>query len=112
MRIRRANRYNIRMENSSPLTVQEFQERIRDIYFEKDNGRGAEGTFRWLMEEVGELARAMRHGDPANLEEEFGDVFAWLVSLASIMDVDMERAASKYRNGCPKCGATPCTCKE
>ena len=87
-----------------------FQQTIRDIYFERDNTRGAEGTFRWLIEEVGELARAMRSGDLANLNEEFGDVLAWLVSLASIMGVDMERAAAKYAAGCPKCDGTPCRC--
>lgn len=99
------------MEKNNGLGVKEFQERIRDIYFERDNGRGAEGTFRWLIEEIGELARAMRGRDPGNLNEEFGDVFAWLVSLASILGVDMETAASKYASGCPKCGKTPCDCR-
>jgi NTP pyrophosphatase (non-canonical NTP hydrolase) len=98
------------MENINELGVREFQKLIHDIYFERDNGRGAEGTFRWLIEEVGELAKAMRRRDPENLNEEFGDVFAWLVSLASILGVDMETAASKYANGCPKCGETPCAC--
>ena len=83
---------------------------IRDIYFERDSARGAEGTFRWFIEEVGELARAMRGTDTENLREEFGDVLAWLVSLASIMGVDMDEAAAKYANGCPKCGRTPCAC--
>ena len=91
--------------------MKEFQDRIRDIYFDRDNARGADGTFRWFAEEVGELARAMRHREQASLDEEFGDVLAWLVSLASIMGVDMEVASAKYKDGCPKCGATPCSCK-
>mgnify|MGYP000409824305 CR=1 FL=1 len=93
------------------MGINEFQRLIKDIYFERDNARGAEGTFRWFIEEVGELARAMRGTDRDNLREEFGDVLAWLVSLASIMGVDMEGAAEKYARGCPKCGSTPCSCK-
>jgi NTP pyrophosphatase (non-canonical NTP hydrolase) len=93
------------------MGINEFQRLIKDIYFERDSARGAEGTFRWFIEEVGELARAMRGTDRDNLREEFGDVLAWLVSLASIMGVDMEEAAAKYARGCPKCGSTPCSCK-
>ncbi len=94
------------------MTITEFQRRIRDIYFDKDSRRGRDGTFRWLVEETGELARALRKGDRANLEEEFADVFAWLSSLATLEGVDMEAACSKYANGCPKCHETPCQCKE
>lgn len=94
------------------MTVSEFQQLIRDIYFEKDNRRGADGTFRWLSEEVGELARGLRKGDRENLSEEFADVFAWLVSLASIEGIEMEEAIAKYASGCPKCGSKPCRCVE
>ena len=94
------------------MTITEFQRRIRDIYFDKDSRRGKDGTFRWLVEETGELARAMRKGDRLNLEEEFADVFAWLSSLATLEGIDMEAACAKYANGCPKCGAIPCRCEE
>jgi len=94
------------------LTITEFQRLIRDIYFDKDSRRGKDGTFRWLVEEAGELARAMRNDDRANLEEEFADVFAWLSSLATLEGVDMETACAKYARGCPKCHSTPCECKE
>jgi len=94
------------------LTITEFQRRIRDIYFDKYNRRGRDGTFRWLVEETGELARAMRNGDRTNLEEEFADVFAWLASLASLEGIDMEAACAKYAKGCPKCHRIPCACDE
>ena len=94
------------------MTITEFQRLIRDIYFDKDRRRGNDGTFRWLVEEIGELARAMRKADRANLEEEFADVFAWLSSLATLEDIDMEAACAKYSKGCPKCGAIPCRCEE
>ncbi len=94
------------------VTIAEFQRLIKDIYFEKDGRRGVEGTFRWLVEEVGELARALRHNRADEKKEEFADVFAWLVSLASLVDVDLEEACDKYRSGCPKCHSTPCRCEE
>lgn len=91
--------------------IAEFQRLIEAIYFEKDAGRGVQGTLLWFVEEVGELVRALRRGERENLEEEFGDVFAWLVSLASISGVDLERVAfEKYGAGCPRCRQTPCAC--
>jgi NTP pyrophosphatase (non-canonical NTP hydrolase) len=63
--------------------------------------------FRWPPE-VGEVARALR-GD-GDLVHEIGDVLAWLGSLANLAGVDLERAAARYANGCPKCGEIPCGC--
>ena len=95
------------------MEVREFQELIERIYLTKDRARGIDGTFRWFAEEVGELARAVRHRDKQELSGEFADVLAWLVSLASQSGIDIEAAASeKYRQGCPKCRKTPCACEE
>ncbi len=94
------------------METREFQKKIKDIYFEKDDARGVEGTFMWFAEEVGELSQAIRRGSMQQLEEEFSDVMAWLVSLATICGVDMETAAGKYASGCPKCSKTPCVCRE
>ena len=91
----------------------EFQRRIEAIYFRKDDARGLARTWMWFSEEVGELARALRRGDDANLEEEFADVLAWLSTLASMQGVDLEAAVErKYGQGCPYCHATPCACAE
>lgn len=94
------------------VTIREFQNLIRELYFNKDQTRGVDGTYRWLCEELGELARALRHNQVPALQEEFADVFAWLVSLASLTGIDLEQACEKYRNGCPKCHSLPCRCKE
>jgi len=88
----------------------ELQSTLRVTYLERDAARGEDATFRWLVEEVGELARAMRRHDRANLHEEVGDVMAWLGSLANLLGVDLEDAASRFAHGCPKCGASPCRC--
>lgn len=88
-----------------------FQERIEEIYLERDRARGIEGTALWFVEEVGELVRALRRGERGNLEEEFADALAWLATLASLSGVDLEKAAwDKYGKGCPRCGSSPCRC--
>jgi len=90
------------------MEIASFQQVVRDTYYDRDAERGVDGTFRWFTEEVGEVARALR-GDGA-LEHEFGDVLAWLASLASLVGVSLEEAAARYANGCPRCGAKPCSC--
>ena len=92
------------------MTLDEFQKRIERIYFERDNARGVSGTFMWFLEEVGELAHALRADDRENLSEEFADVLAWLSTLASISGVRLKDAARRYADGCPYCGHAPCTC--
>jgi len=93
------------------MRIGEFQKRIEDIYFQRDSQRGLAGTHMWFCEEVGELTRALRRDRREELEGEFADVFAWLVSLASIAGVDVEAAArAKYEHGCPRCKGTPCRC--
>lgn len=88
-----------------------FQSRIEEIYFERDLGRGVEGTTLWFIEEVGELVRAIRRGERENLEEEFADVYAWLATLASLHGIDLETiGALKYADGCPRCHNSPCSC--
>ena len=90
------------------MEIATFQDVLRRTYVKRDTQRGVDGTFRWLTEEVGEVARALR-GD-GDLVHEFGDVLAWLGSLANLAGVDLEEAAARYANGCPKCEAIPCGC--
>lgn len=93
------------------MEIREFQKQIKDIYYENDIKRGAEATFLWFSEEIGELAEAMRKGDKAAIGEEIADVFAWLISLANILDIDVEEEVrKKYPDFCPKCMKKPCDC--
>jgi NTP pyrophosphatase (non-canonical NTP hydrolase) len=88
----------------------EFQDLMRRTYLDRDRRRGIDATFRRLMEEIGELARALRREDAGARREEASDVLAWLASLANQAGVDLEDAAARYADGCPKCGAIPCGC--
>ena len=47
------------------VSLADLQALIRRMYFEKDQARGVEGTFLWLMEEIGELATALRSDRPS-----------------------------------------------
>jgi NTP pyrophosphatase (non-canonical NTP hydrolase) len=98
---------------SSPLTLANFQQLIRDMYLKKDIARGVDGTFMWLMEEIGELAGALRSGTHEEQLGEFADVLAWLATIANVVGVDLSEAvARKYGAGCPGCGQLVCTCAD
>ncbi|MBL6724975.1 MAG: nucleotide pyrophosphohydrolase [Rubripirellula sp.] len=93
------------------LSIADLQRHIRTMYFEKDVMRGVDGTFMWLMEEIGELAAALRGNDRENLAEEFADVIAWLATIANVADIDLNAALiAKYGNGCPGCARLECVC--
>ncbi len=101
--------------NTSPtdVTFRSFQQLIRDMYLEKDLARGTDGTFMWLMEEVGELASALRNGTHEERLLEFADVLAWLTTIANVAGVDLSEAVMrKYGSGCPGCGQFVCTCAD
>ncbi|MCJ7424227.1 nucleotide pyrophosphohydrolase [Candidatus Bathyarchaeota archaeon] len=93
------------------MQVRQFQEMMRRLYFRRDSKRGVTGTYEWLVDEIEELREALSMDDKQALENEFADAFAWLASLANIVDIDLERAAlNKYDNKCPKCRLSPCQC--
>jgi len=94
-----------------PLTIAGFQTLIAEMYSDKDAARGIDGTFMWLIEEVGELAGALRQGSREELAAEFADVLAWLVTIANVAGIDLEQAVrDKYGSGCPGCGQMVCRC--
>ncbi len=95
------------------ITLAEFQKLIRRMYMEKDIARGIDGTFMWLMEEVGELAAVLRKGTLEERRAEFADVLAWLATIANVAGVDLTQAViEKYGSGCPGCGRLVCTCPD
>lgn len=94
------------MPDVAPLSIEAFQQAIRDRYYATDVSRGTPGTFMWFVEEMGELATALQKaadggGEASdNLDQEFADVFAWLCTLANINGVDLASAVRrKYLAG-------------
>ena len=96
---------------SATIALADFQRLIRDMYHDKDVTRGIDGTFMWLIAEVGELAEALRNGTHEERLGEFADVLAWLTTIANVAGVDLtEAVARKYGSGCPGCGRLVCVC--
>lgn len=92
------------------MHLRDFQKSIESMYGDKDRARGPQGTFMYLVEEVGELATAIQEGDRGNLGEEFADVQAWLASLAGLMGVDLQEEVEKKYDLCSGCGQKTCRC--
>ena len=90
----------------------ELQDVIDRTYTDRDRQRGTAPTVAWLCEEVGELAQAVRKGSREQQLHEFGDVVAWVATLANQVGIDLDEAVARYAEGCPKCDAVPCTCIE
>ena len=83
------------MTDSAPLSLRDLQSLIKQMYGAKDVARGVDGTFMWLMEEVGELAAALREGTPEELALEFADVLAWLATIANVAGIDLDAACAR-----------------
>ncbi|MBI9019256.1 MAG: nucleotide pyrophosphohydrolase [Phycisphaerae bacterium] len=78
------------------MNIKDFQQYISEKYEIRDRERGTPATFMWLIEEIGELATALQGDDRQNTIEEFGDVIAWLCTLANINDIDLQAALESY----------------
>lgn len=87
-----------------------IQAAIDATFGERDRARGVAATVAWLTEELGELARAARKGTRDEQLHELGDVLAWVLSLASQLDLSAADALDRYADGCPRCGRRPCAC--
>ena len=94
------------------MKIEEAQEMMRKVYWERDKARGVKGTLQRTQEELAELSTAILQSEGTKaIEDEFADVFAWLCSLANLLDVDVAEAFyKKYTDACSKCEQSPCTC--
>ncbi len=92
------------------MHLAELQDVIERTFGERDRRRGVPSTVAWLAEELGELAQAVRKGSHEQRVHEFGDVMAWVASLANQVGVDLTEAVRRYADGCPRCRSLPCAC--
>ncbi|NVM17787.1 MAG: nucleotide pyrophosphohydrolase [Candidatus Lokiarchaeota archaeon] len=97
------------------MKISNFQDLLKDLYLQKDLDRGVKSTFIWLIEEMGELATLLNSTgiDKKKVSEELADIIAWAISIANILDIDIEEALfNKYPNKCKKCSSSPCICEK
>jgi len=84
------------------MDVAEFQKALSERFLEKDRVMGSEFIFSVLAEEVGELARALRKGERADIQEELVDVVFASLCLANLHDVSLWPALKeKYLDRTP-----------
>lgn len=81
---------------STSMNLNELQQLMESLYGAADRERGVPATVAWLAEELGELAQAVRKGTREQQLHEFGDVLAWLASLANQMDIQLDDAMLRY----------------
>lgn len=90
------------MNSSGNLTIPEYQDLVRDLAIKRGfDDETVSEVFTLLVEEVGELAKAIRKNngqkiDPnskqLDVEEELADVFWLLIDLCNRLDVDLSKA--------------------
>ena len=84
------------------MDLAQVQELMERLYGEGDRERGVPATVAWLCEELGELAQAVRKGTREQQLHEFGDVLAWLASLANQCDINLDDAIDRYLTAPPR----------
>ena len=99
--------------------MKKLQKLMADIYLQKDQARGLEKTVLWLVSEKGEITEILAkngkiESKPTLMQQlklELADSLAWLLSVANLMNIDIEDAFyEKYPNQCPRCSENPCKC--
>ena len=96
------------------MKIEEAQDMMRKIYLGRDRARGLDGTLKRTFEELVELREAIEHNHSTDaIADEVADVFAWLCSLANLLEIDVSDAFyKKYSDVCSKCKSSPCECPE
>jgi tetrapyrrole methylase family protein/MazG family protein len=71
------------------LKAQRVQEKVRRVGFDWESIGGA---FAKVQEEIDELEKAVKKGDQAGIEDEFGDILFSLVNVARFLDINAEES--------------------
>ncbi len=96
------------------MDTKDAQELMRRIYLERDKERGLERTLLRTFQELSELSDSILQGRAIEeIGDEIGDVFAWLCSIANLLEIDLSDALTrKYPGVCYRCSKAPCECTE
>ncbi|TFG07019.1 nucleotide pyrophosphohydrolase [Candidatus Thorarchaeota archaeon] len=96
------------------MDTNEAQELMRKIYLKCDKEQGLERTLLRTFQELGELSDAvLQKRTRKEISDEIGDIFAWLCSIANLLEIDISDALmKKYPGVCYRCNKAPCECIE
>ncbi len=94
------------------MDTKEAQDLMRRVYLERDKTRGLKGVLQRTFQELEELNDAILNNENNDeIAGEIADVFAWLCSLANLLDIDISDAFhKKYTDACSRCKKVPCEC--
>ncbi len=94
------------------MDTKEAQDLMRRVYLERDKARGMKRALHRTFQELEELNEAiLNNGNSEEIAGEIADVFAWLCSLANLLDIDISDAFhKKYTDACSRCKKVPCDC--
>jgi pyrimidine deaminase RibD-like protein/NTP pyrophosphatase (non-canonical NTP hydrolase) len=109
--------------SAKPQTLAQWQRMFAQVY-PTFQGEGYGPTFARLMEELGELAEAVRvfPEAPGYFLSEAADVFAWLMHVQNLIEDKSEMPIQNrgqslakefslsYPGGCTECGGAVCSC--
>ncbi|MEK6962952.1 MAG: MazG nucleotide pyrophosphohydrolase domain-containing protein [Nanoarchaeota archaeon] len=87
-------------------TIKDAQTWTKEAWKQSDKALTDNDMYLFLMEEIGEMAEAIRKmkGNKANkpftpdLEKELGDILLSLLTIAVRYDIDLEKAFEKTKN--------------
>jgi NTP pyrophosphatase (non-canonical NTP hydrolase) len=87
------------------MDLKDIRRKMREKYLEIDRKSGSLFLIAVLMEEVGELAEAVRKNEGDVIREELADTLFMILSLANLFEIDFEeRLVEKYIMGDPSEG--------
>lgn len=94
------------------MDTKDAQNLMCRVYLERDKERGIQGTLLRTFQELSELSEAiLKEHSKDVISDEIADVYAWLCSIANLLDIDISDAFhKKYTDACSKCKKVPCNC--
>ena len=96
------------------MDIKDAQDLIHRIYYERDKERGIDGALLRTFQELAELSDAIQtQKKEEEIDSEMADVFAWVISIANLLHIDLADALlRKYNHVCSRCGQVPCICHD
>lgn len=92
-------------------TLSTHQNALHQVYRFVNDDAGLYRVMLHVMEEIAEVSDALYRQQIDNLAVELADVLAHTMSLASMLDLDLDHLLTqRYGDGCPKCRQSRCVC--